>query len=233
MIKTDVVKILYVEDNIKMAESVKKGLTELGYSVTLGYNVTEAKKLVSAELFDLYILDLLLPGGSGLEICKQIRSKELSAPIILLTALSNIEKKIEGFDLGADDYIVKPFEFAELNARIKNLLKRAPNYKSNENILRVGDLEIDIIKKSVKRNGQLVILTTKEFNLLEYLLRNKGRVVPKAELALNIWELSFDTGTNIIEVYINYLRKKIEKDSLPKLIYTQVGTGYFIPEELV
>lgn len=170
---------------------------------------------------------------NGYELCKIIREKDKRLPVIMLTALNFMDNKIQGFDMGADDYIVKPFEFRELLARIKALLRRTdvPIELSEEKILSIADLEVNLDNKDVKRSGQKIILTAKEFQLLEYLLKNKGKVVSRSDIAKDVWDIDFDTQTNVIDVYVNFLRKKLDKDFSPKLIHTQVGMGYILKTE--
>jgi DNA-binding response OmpR family regulator len=178
--------------------------------------------------YDVMILDLNLPGMNGYEICKSVRCKNNVVSIIMLTALGGLDSKLDGFDAGADDYMVKPFEFRELLARVKALIKRKSQTPNTGNILKVGDLEMDIYAKSVKRAGKKIELTAKEFMLLEYLVRNKGRVISRGEIGEKIWDVTFDTGTNVIDVYVNFIRKKIDREHPVKLIHTHVGMGYTI-----
>jgi DNA-binding response OmpR family regulator len=178
--------------------------------------------------YDLIILDLNLPYKNGIELCKEIRISDQKIPVLMLTALGTTEDKLTGFDSGADDYLVKPFEFRELLARIRSLLKRVSIAETGGNILAILDLEVNLNTYEVKRNGKRIELTPKEFDLLVYLLRNKGKVVSRMEIAENVWDINFDTGTNIIDVYVNFLRKKMDKDFSQKLIHTQTGVGYII-----
>ncbi len=225
--------ILLVEDENKIADSLKVGLEEHNYIVSVAYNGLEGKNLFLENPFDLVILDINLPFINGYELCKIIREKDKFIPIILLTALNFTENKVEGFDLGADDYIVKPFEFRELLARIKALLRRYDVLinKGEEKILKIADLEMNLESKEVRRDDKKINLTAKEFQLLEYMLKNKEKVVSRSDIARDVWEIDFDTQTNIIDVYVNFLRKKIDKDFKPKLIHTQVGMGYIIKVE--
>jgi len=181
----------------------------------------------------LIILDLNLPHMNGFDICKEIRSHKLQTPIIMLTAFGDIEDKMQGFGLGADDYVVKPFNFRELLARARVFLKRSSgeDIEHHTQLLKIANLEINTNMKSVMRNGRPIELTAKEYMLLEYMVRNKGRVLSKIEIAEKVWDLAFDTGTNVIEVYINFLRKKIDKDSERKLIFNKPGLGYYIKED--
>jgi two-component system copper resistance phosphate regulon response regulator CusR len=226
----DELSILLVEDEKKIADILKKGLTEQHFHVTLAYDGIIGQKLFESGHFDLVILDINLPGINGYELCRIIRNRNEKVPVIMLTALTATEDKIEGFESGADDYIVKPFDFKELLVRIRALLKRIYQHVQPGNILKVSDLVMNMESKEVTRSGQSISLTAKEFQLLEYFVRNKNRVVSRADIALNVWDIDFDTKTNVIDVYVNFLRKKIDKDFPNKLIHTQVGMGYILKE---
>jgi two-component system copper resistance phosphate regulon response regulator CusR len=224
-------KILLVEDEQKIADTLSTGLAEHGFAVKAAYDGNSGLELFSHESFDLIVLDINLPGINGIELCRRIRAVDTNIPIIMLTALRSINDKIEGYDSGADDYVVKPFEFRELLMKLRVLLKRSQAQQPPpENVLRAGDLELLPDRKEVRRNGQNIHLTAKEFQLLEFLLRNKNRVVSRADIALNVWDIDFDTNTNVIDVYINYLRNKVDKPFDQKLIHTQVGMGYILRE---
>jgi DNA-binding response OmpR family regulator len=177
------------------------------------------------------ILDINLPYLNGFEVCKAIREKNTSIPVIMLTALGSMDDKMTGFSFGADDYVVKPFDFRELLARVKVFLKRSSEMENPEQMLKIADLEINLDTKIVKRGGKTIDLTAKEFALLEYLMRNKGRVISKADISEKVWDINFDTGTNVIEVYINFLRKKVDREFEIKLIHTKPGMGYVIKFE--
>lgn len=226
------IKILLIEDEKKIADTLSKGLKELDYHVETAYDGKIGMRIFESGSFNMIITDINLPGINGYDLCKAIRSRNQHIPIIMLTALSATDDKIEGFDAGADDYLVKPFEFKELLARIRALLKRTMNQQLPAgNILTVADLELDVDSKEVTRAGKPISLTAKEFQLLEYFMRNRNRVVSRADIAERVWELDFDTKTNVIDVYVNFLRKKIDKDFDPKLIHTQVGMGYMMKEK--
>ena len=227
----DGIKILLVEDEKKIASALKQGLEEQGYLVQEAYDGAMGEKLFLSNPYDLVILDINLPEINGYFLSRIIRQHNQSIPILMLTALGTVDDKLEGFDAGADDYLVKPFEFKELLARIKTLLKRTTKGTSPANTLRIADLEINLDSKEVTRAGNKISLTAKEFQLLEYLIRNKGRVVSRVDIASQVWDIGFDTGTNVIDVYINFLRKKIDKDYAVKLIHTQIGMGYIMKEE--
>jgi DNA-binding response OmpR family regulator len=188
------------------------------------------RELFEKKKFDMVILDINLPGINGFDLCKEIRMKNGHIPVIMLTAMTTTDDKVEGFDAGADDYIVKPFDFKELLARIRALLKRTYNPAHNGNIIKVADLVMNMDNREVIRSGRAITLTAKEFQLLEYLVRNKNKVVSRADIALNVWDIDFDTKTNVIDVYVNFLRKKLESDAGHKLIHTQVGLGYVLKE---
>jgi two-component system, OmpR family, copper resistance phosphate regulon response regulator CusR len=222
-------KILIVEDEKKIADTLRQGLSENGFAVDVAYDGNIAHKMILAHRFNLVVLDLNLPGINGFDLCKRIRQQDVHIPIIMLTALTSLSDKLDGYNAGADDYLLKPFEFRELMMKIRVLLKRT----MTQNIpvgttLKAADLEINLETKEVKRNDKLIHLTAKEFQLLEYLVRNKNRVVSRADIAIHVWDIDFDTNTNVIDVYINYLRNKIDRPFGVKLIQTQVGMGYVL-----
>jgi two-component system, OmpR family, copper resistance phosphate regulon response regulator CusR len=223
-------RILLIEDEEKTARFIKKGLEENQYSVDLAFDGKEGLDLAMQKSYDLVISDIRLPGMDGHAICRELRKKKSDLLILMLSALSSTDDVVTGFDLGADDYLVKPFEFRELLVRIRALLKRGGAI-TNQNILTVGNLALDVQTRRVVREGKEVTLTAKEGALLEYLMRNKGRVIPRSELAKNVWNIDFDTGTNMIEVYVNYLRNKMDKGFEKKMIHNQFGTGYILKEE--
>jgi two-component system, OmpR family, copper resistance phosphate regulon response regulator CusR len=224
-------KILIVEDEPKVASFIKKGLEEQAYEVEVAFDGLIGKRLVLSNPYDLVVLDVNLPLINGFELCRTIRENQLRVPVLMLTALGAVDDKISGFDAGADDYLLKPFEFRELLVRIRALIKRSTEVSQQANLLKVDDLTLNLDDKSVKRSDKKIELTAKEFSLLEYLMRNRGRVVSRVDIAEKVWEISFDTGTNVIDVYVNFLRKKIDKDFPKKLIHTVVGMGYILREE--
>ncbi len=224
------IRILLVEDEKKIAETLKKGLEEQHYQVEIANDGETGRVFFDNQHYDLVILDINLPGMNGYELLQHIRGVNQQVPVLMLTALSSTEDKIEGFNTGADDYIVKPFDYAELVVRIRALIKRAQQAAPVGKSLRVNDLVINLDSKEVSRAGKPIQLTAKEFQLLEYMIRNKNRVVSRADIALNVWDIDFDTGTNVIDVYVNFLRKKIDRDYEQKLIHTQVGMGYVLKE---
>jgi len=221
-------KILVIEDEVRTIQLIRQGLEEQQWEVDIAYDGAMGFQLATRQVYALIISDIILPGMNGLDLCRKLREVGVSSPILLLTALGTTDDKIEGLDAGADDYLTKPFEFKELMARVRALTRRNIGIIHTANTLKVADLEMDLDTKTVTRGAQEIILTAKEFSLLEYFIRNQGRVISKAELAEKIWDVTFDTGTNVIEVYVNFLRKKIDKDFEPKLLHTQIGMGYVL-----
>ena len=219
-------KILIVEDEPKVASFLKKGLEENNYETEIAYDGLSGDKLSQQYKYDLFILDIIIPGISGLELCKRIKKLNPGIPVLMLTALGTTDDKIIGFDAGASDYLVKPFEFRELLARVKVLLRKTDQQPEITNILTVDDLELDLEKKVAKRGSAYIDLTAKEFSLLEYFMRNSGRVLSRIDIAEKVWDIKFDFGTNVVDVYVNFLRKKIDKGHDKKLIHTRVGFGY-------
>jgi DNA-binding response OmpR family regulator len=224
-------RILLVEDEQKIADTLKLGLAENGYEIDVAYDGNIGGKLFQSNQYNIIVLDINIPGINGYDLCKIIRSKNAHVPVIMLTAMSALSDKIEGYDAGADDYIIKPFEFKELLMKIRVLLKRTMSqYLPTGNILKAADLKMNLDSKQVTRGSSSINLTSKEFQLLEYLLRNKNKVVSRADIAINVWDIDFDTNTNVIDVYINYVRNKVDKPFENKLIQTQVGMGYILKE---
>jgi len=224
-------KLLLIEDEPKTVQSLKQGLEENGYEVDIAYDGLIGKQLAKKGGYQLIISDIIIPGINGIELCREIRNWGDETPILMLTALGSTDDKVTGLDAGADDYLVKPFEFKELLARVRALTKRGSAISQTAQILRFADLEVSMDAKTVHRSGNKINLTAREFNLLVYLIRNQGRVISKVEIAEQVWDIGFDTGTNVIEVYVNYLRKKIDKDYPVKLIHTQFGMGYVLKIE--
>jgi two-component system, OmpR family, copper resistance phosphate regulon response regulator CusR len=223
-------KILLVEDDPRISSFIKIGLESHNIIADVAYDSPIGERLALSKTYDVIILDVIIPGLSGFELCKKIRNKNILTPIILLTSLDSVEDKLEGFESGADDYLVKPFSFLELLARIKAL-----NRRNRETIikpsLRVADLEVDSISRKVRRNGKEIALTATEYKILELLLENKDKVFDRIHIAEKVWGISFNSGTNIIDVHINSLRKKIDKDFCPKLIHTRKGFGYVLSDQ--
>ncbi|QEC69744.1 response regulator transcription factor [Panacibacter ginsenosidivorans] len=224
-------KVLIVEDEQKIADTLKFGLSEHGYHVEVAYDGKIGKRIFDAHDFNLVILDINLPGMNGYDLCRHIRRQNAAIPVIMLTSMGTLDDKVEGYDAGADDYMVKPFEFKELLLKIRVLLKRTMEQQlPSGNILRADELELNLDNMEVRRGNKIINLTAKELQLLEYMMRNKNRVVSRADISVNVWDMSFDTNTNVIDVYINYLRNKIDKPFPYKLIQTQVGLGYILKE---
>ncbi len=221
-------RILLIEDESKTLQSIKQGLEENGWAVNTAADGLQGLKLARQSTYDVIVSDITMPGLNGLELCRQLREEGSSTPILLLTALNHTDDKVTGFDAGADDYLAKPFEFKELQARIKALARRPSVPFKIENVLRFHDLEQDLEAKTVRRAGKDIMLTPREFSLLEFFLRHPGKVLSKTEIAEKVWDVDFDTGTNVIEVYVNYLRNKVDKGFNQKLIHTHFGQGYVL-----
>jgi DNA-binding response OmpR family regulator len=222
-------KILLVEDEKKVANLIKKGFEEEGLMVDIAEDGDVALQKIGVNNYDLIILDIMLPGKDGIEVLKEIRSKGILKPIMMLTAKDSTTDKVMGLDAGADDYITKPFVFEELLARVRALLRRGQAIEKAQPI-QIHDLVIDPVTRKVTRAGKEIELTSKEYGLLEYMARNKNRILTRTMIAENVWDYQFDSLTNIIDVYINYLRKKIDRDHPKKLIHTVRGVGYMIKE---
>ena len=218
-----------MEDEGKIADTLKMGLEENAFEVEVAYDGKIGRQILSNRRFDLVILDINLPEINGFSLCQSIRHMSPDTIIIMLTSMSSLDNKIEGYNAGADDYMIKPFEFRELLLKVRASLKRTSGQEMPVgNILRAADLEMNLDNKEVRRAGRRIRLTAKEFQLLEYLLRNKNRVVSRADLAINVWDIDFNTNTNVIDVYISYVRNKIDKDFEHKLIQTHIGMGYIL-----
>lgn len=221
-------KILIVEDEVNIASFIKRGLQECGYEVSAAYDGEEAWQLIKQERFDLFMLDIIMPKIDGLQLCRMIRQNlGYSIPILMVTALGTTDDIVSGLDAGADDYISKPFSFAELQARIRALLRRREGAKVNQ-VLQCGDLTLDQVSRRATRNGETIDLTVKEYRLLEYFMNNQGIALSRLQLLREVWDKNFDTNTNIVDVYVNYLRAKIDKNHDKKLIRTVVGLGYMM-----
>ncbi len=225
----DNTKILIIEDEQRVANLLKLQLEDYGFSVEIANDGYIGKEMITRHLYHLIVLDINLPLINGYELCKEIRKTNANVPIIMLTALGSIDNKVAGFDAGADDYVVKPFEFKELLARINVFLKRTDKHFATQ-LLKVADLEMNMVTKSVTRNHKKIDLTAKESALLETFLKNKGKLLTRDFIIEQVWVIDFDSSTNIIDVYVNYLRKKIDKDFEPKLIHTKFGFGFYCNE---
>lgn len=217
-------RILVVEDDTPLATFVRKGLEAEHYAVDTAEDGEQARSMALDSDYDLLVLDLNLPKLDGIEVLRSVRGKKPNLPVLVLTARSRIEDRVQSLDSGADDCLNKPFSFTELSARVRALLRRGP--RTVETVLQIADLELDRVERKVKRAGKLIELTAKEFALLEYLLRNAGRRVTRNMIIEHVWNLSFDTSTNIVDVYVNYLRRKVDDGFNPRLIHTVRGVGY-------
>lgn len=222
------IKVLLVEDELRLAEYVKKGLEESGFAVDVAYDGQVGRSMALSNTYDLMVFDVNLPKISGIDLTKKLRGEQIKTPVMILTAMGTTQDKLLGFDSGADDYLVKPFDFLELIARLNALYRRSHESAELKRNLQVADLILDLNEKNARRDGQLIPLTSKEFMLLEFFIRNNGKVVSRTEIAEKVWNLNFDTGTNTIDVYVNFLRKKIDQNFPVKLIYTVVGRGYML-----
>ena len=221
-------RILVVEDEKRLADFIKNGLEEQNYSVDIANDGESAEYLALTNEYDLLILDILLPKKNGWEVCESLRENGLDTPIIMLSALSDVSDRIKGLDKGADDYLPKPFVIAELVARVKALLRRS--YQISQPVIKIKDLVFDTTTRTVKRDGEEIALTNKEFALLEYLILNKNKVVTRTMISEHVWDIHFDPGSNVIDVIINFLRKKIEKKGEERLIHTIRGAGYILKD---
>lgn len=227
------INILVIEDEKRVADLLKIGLEENGYQVLVAYDGEMGWRLFQSNDFQLIISDIILPKLNGFELCQKIRKADEEIPILMLTALGTADDKLEGFDVGADDYMVKPFDFRELLARVRVLLKRRAVAKVDVvKEISYADLHINLERQEVTRNGEPIKLSPKEYNLLVYLVENAERVVSRVEIAEKVWNTHFDTGTNFIDVYINYLRKKMDKNFEVKLIHTKPGVGFILTDKM-
>ncbi|WP_330443717.1 response regulator transcription factor [Flavobacterium sp. C4GT6] len=221
-------KLLVVEDEPQLLSIIRKGLSEKNYDVSAALDGTTALDMINNNRFDVVVLDVMLPDINGIEICRRLRASGNFVPILMLTALNSSENIVTGLNAGADDYMSKPFKFSELEARINALARRAGQNQKPAEVITIADLEIDRRAKTVKRNGDLITLTAKEFKLLYYLAKNTGITLSREKILDNVWNINFDMNTNVVDVYINYLRKKIDKPYTIKLIHTIKGLGYIL-----
>ncbi len=224
-------KILIIEDEVKTVQSLKKGLEEHQMTVDFAHDGQAGLQLAETGQFDVIVSDVVMPKMSGFELVKKLRQSRVETPVLLLTAMGSTDDKVTGFEAGADDYLVKPFEFKELLVRIRALARRGKEGTLPKTMLSFADLEMNLDAKTCTRSGKKIELTPKEFALIEYLIRNQGRVVSKTEIAEKVWDINFDTGTNVIEVYVSYLRNKLDRPFDNKLIHTVFGLGYVLKEE--
>lgn len=222
-------KVLLIEDEVKVVQSLKKGLEEHNIQTDYAYDGLTGKKMAESGQYDVIVSDIIMPQMDGYELVKSLRERRVETPILFLSALSSVDEKVAGFDLGVDDYIVKPFAFKELLARIRALARRnQEGYGQSKNVLTFADVEMHLDSLSLTRAGIPIELTPKEFALMEYFIRHQGKVVSKKEIAENVWDIHFETNTNVVEVYVNYLRNKIDKPFEQKLIHTMFGSGYIL-----
>ncbi|WP_183558917.1 response regulator transcription factor [Mucilaginibacter sp. SP1R1] len=222
--------VFLVEDESKVAAFISKGLEENGYHTTVATDGFSAKTILDQEGFDIIIMDVMLPDINGIELCRQIRKANINAPVLMLTALDNVNNKVKGLQAGADDYLVKPFHFSELLARIEALLRRFKRTQTDQQLILFSDLKLDTWSKLAERAGVQITLTAKEYALLELFMRYPNKTLSREYIAEKVWGIEFDTGTNFIDVYVNYLRKKIEKGFKSKLIHTNIGMGYILKD---
>lgn len=223
--------ILLVEDDPNVASFILRGLQEAGYKVSVAPDGNSGFQMARQYDFDILVVDVMLPGMNGIDICKNLRAQGNDTPLLMLTALGSTENIITGLDSGADDYLVKPFKFAELLARIRTLTRRGPkNMTPAANMLQIADLQLNLDSREVTRNGQLINLTSTEFKLLHYLMQNPRRTLTRIDILEHVWDIDFNMGTNVVDVYVNYLRKKIDKNFDTRLIQTVVGVGYMLKE---
>ncbi|MEE9591741.1 MAG: response regulator transcription factor [Thermodesulfobacteriota bacterium] len=221
-------RILVVEDEKKVAGFIKRGLEEETYAVDVAYDGKEGQQLAENNEYDVIVLDIMLPKKDGIEVLKELREKDIKTPVLLLTARDSVDDRVRGLDSGADDYLTKPFAFAELTARLKALMRRG---EYGLTVLKFKDISLDPATRRAKRGEREIELTVKEYALLEYFLRNPDRVLTRTMIAEHVWDYTFDSETNVVDVYINHLRNKIDKDEKQKFIHTIRGVGYVLREE--
>jgi two-component system copper resistance phosphate regulon response regulator CusR len=226
----DNLKLLVIEDEANLVAMIQRGLAQEGYQVSVAFDGSSGLQLAASYEFDLIILDIMLPRMNGLDVCRAIRKHNGQVPILMLTALNTPQNVVTGLDSSADDYLAKPFNFEVLQARIRTLIRRTRGIPSAHQLIRIADLVIDTTAKSVSRQGQSISLTATEFRLLEFLASNHRRVLSRIEILEHVWDINFNLGTNVVDVYINYLRKKLDRDFEPKLIHTSFGIGYTLKE---
>lgn len=221
-------KVLLIEDEPDLMSVVVRGLTEANMDVSAAADGITGLEMAVRHQFDLIILDVMLPGMNGVQVCKEIRKVNDNVAILMLTALSSTENIVTGLNSGADDYLVKPFKFAELEARIRTLVRRSQSTPAPKNIITVGDLEVDVMSRTVKRNEKSISLTATEYRLLEYFVKHKNMVLSRIQILESVWDIDFNMGTNVVDVYVNYLRKKVDSGHEQKLIQTVFGRGYML-----
>ena len=222
----ETVRLLVIEDNPKIAALIKKGLSEQGYAVDVAHSGHDGEFMAAGEAYDAVVLDLMLPDQDGLIVCRNLRRRGVHTPILMLTALSTTQDKVTGLDAGADDYLAKPFEFDELVARLRALLRRGQSHEASN--LKFEDVELDLLKRTATRAGQKMKLTAKEFALLEYLMRNPNRVLSRTTIGEHVWDMNFEPDSNVIDVYVSMLRRRVDKGFDRPLIHTVIGAGYML-----
>lgn len=224
-------KVLLVEDEPGLVSVISRGLTAAGMEISVAADGLMGLDMALNHRFDIILLDIMLPGMNGVYVCKEIRKQNDVVPILMLTALSSTENIVTGLNSGADDYLAKPFQFAELEARIRTLVRRSKAGNTPKSLLSIADLELDTLSKTVKRNGKAISLTATEYNLLEYFFRHQNMVLSRIQILENVWDIDFNMGTNVVDVYVNYLRKKVDTGYDTKLIHTVFGMGYIFKED--
>jgi heavy metal response regulator len=222
-------RILVVEDNPRMAGVIRQGLVENGHAVDVANTGERGEHMAATDPYDVVILDIMLPDQDGIQVCRNLRRRKIATPVLMLTALSTTGDKVKGLDAGADDYLTKPFEFDELLARVRALLRRGEAQEASR--LKFADLEIDLLTRTACRAGKDIKLTTKEFALLEYFMRNPNRVLTRTSIGEHVWDMNFDSDSNVIDVYVSMLRRKVDKGFECRLLHTVIGTGYSLREE--
>ncbi|MFT3823269.1 MAG: response regulator transcription factor [Chitinophagaceae bacterium] len=227
-------KILLIEDEASVVSLVKRGLTENGMDVSVAMDGATGLQMAGEQSYDVLLLDIMLPDTNGIQVCKTLRQGGMETPILMLTALGSTENIVTGLNSGADDYLVKPFKLTELVARIQALGRRNNRgtvVKQDLQVLRIADLELNLATRQASRNNTVINLTSTEYRLLEFFMKNANRVLSRMEILENVWEIDFNLGTNVVDVYVNYLRRKIDKDFDPRLIHTMIGMGYIMKEQ--
>ncbi len=222
--------LLIVEDEPSIVSVISRGLAAEGFHISVAPDGLIGAEMVKNNHFDLIILDIMLPGINGIALCKLIKKEKPNLPIIMLTALGTTENVVNGLDNGADDYMIKPFKFEELFARIRMLMRRYQDKSQNDELIHISDLQVNLSAKTVKRNNEAITLTATEYRLLEFMAKNKYKILSRIDILENVWDIDFNLGTNVVDVYVNYLRKKIDKDTQQKLIHTVIGLGYVLKE---
>ncbi|MES2268804.1 MAG: response regulator transcription factor [Bacteroidota bacterium] len=224
-------KVLLVEDEPGLVSVIVRGLTDAGMEVSVAADGNMGLEMAQAHKFDVILLDIMLPGMNGIQVCKEIRKRDDTVAILMLTALNSTENVVTGLNSGADDYLAKPFKFAELEARIRTLVRRSKAGSTPKNVITIADLEIDTVSKTAKRAGKALSLTATEYNLLAYFAKNQNMVLSRIQILENVWDIDFNMGTNVVDVYVNYLRKKVDNGYDAKLIHTVFGMGYIFKED--